>query len=100
MLNIDRISEAIADLDAQEVLNVKATAEKYKVKRKTLKNRWKGKSVLIKEAVSTYRQCLTNSQKKALISIINDLTDQRIPPTTAIIKNLAKEIKEYKVKKN
>ena len=39
MLNIDRIPEAIADLDTQEVLNVKATAEKYKVNRKTLENR-------------------------------------------------------------
>ena len=47
MLNIDRIPEAIADLDTQKVPNVKATAEKYKVNRKTLKNRWKGKSVLM-----------------------------------------------------
>ena len=39
MLNIDRIPEAIADLDTQEVPNVKATAEKYEVNRKTLENR-------------------------------------------------------------
>jgi hypothetical protein len=37
MRNIDRISDAIADLDTQEVPNVKATAEKYEVNRKTLK---------------------------------------------------------------
>jgi hypothetical protein len=61
MLNIDRIPEAVADLDTQEVPNVKATAEKYGVNRKTLENRWKGKSVSMQEAVSTYRQCLTNS---------------------------------------
>jgi hypothetical protein len=72
-------------------------AEKYKVERKTLENRWKGKSVLIKEAVSTYRQCLTNSQEKALIAIINNLTDRNMPPTTAIVKNLAEEIKRYAV---
>jgi len=61
MRNIDRIPEAIADLDTQEVPNVSATAEKYNVVRKTLENRWKGKSVSMQEAVSTYRQCLTSS---------------------------------------
>ena len=100
MLNIDRIPEAIADLDTQEVPNVKATAEKYEVNRKTLENRWKGKSVSMQEAVSTYRQCLTNSQEKALIGIINDLTDRRMPPTTSIVKNLAEEIRGCEVGKN
>jgi hypothetical protein len=67
MRNIDRIPEAIADLETQEVPNVSATAEKYDVTRKTLENRWKGKSVSMAEAVSIYRQCLTNSQEKALV---------------------------------
>jgi hypothetical protein len=100
MRNIYRIPEAIADLETQERPNIKATAEKYEVKRKTLENRWKGKSVLIKKAVSTYRQCLTNSQEKALIAIINDLTDRNMPLTTAIVKNLAEEIRGYAVRKN
>jgi hypothetical protein len=39
MLNIDRIPEAIADLNTQEVPNVKATAEKYRINRKTFENR-------------------------------------------------------------
>ena len=39
MRNIDRIPEAIADLESQVVPNVKATAEKYDVTRKTLENR-------------------------------------------------------------
>ena len=55
MRNIDRIPEAIADLDTQEVPNISATAEKHNVVRKTLENRWKGKSVSMQEAVSTYR---------------------------------------------
>ena len=38
MLNIHLIPKAIADLETQEVPNIKATAEKYKIKRKTLKN--------------------------------------------------------------
>jgi hypothetical protein len=39
MRNLDRIAEAIADLDSQEVPNVKATAEKYDIERTTLANR-------------------------------------------------------------
>ena len=100
MLNIDRIPEAITDLESQEFPNVSATAKKYGIVRKTLENRWKGKSVLISEDRSTHRQCLTNSQERALIGIIHDLTNRRMPPTTAIIKNLAQEIRGYDVRKN
>ncbi|KAN0079622.1 hypothetical protein V8E54_004836 [Elaphomyces granulatus] len=39
MRNIHRIPDAIADLESQNVPNVKATAEKYDVARKTLENR-------------------------------------------------------------
>ena len=38
MRNIDRIPEAIADLESQEKPNVKAIAEKYDITRKTLKD--------------------------------------------------------------
>ena len=38
MPNIDCIAEAIVDLESQEVPNVKATAEKHNVVRKTLEN--------------------------------------------------------------
>jgi hypothetical protein len=100
MRNIHRIPEAIADLESQDVPNVKATAEKYDVTRKTLENRWKGKSISMEAHVSSNRQCLTNSQEKALLQIINKLTDRRIPPTTAIVKNLAEEIRGCAVNKN
>jgi hypothetical protein len=86
MRNIHRIPEAIADLESQDVPNVKATAEKYDVNRNTLGNRWKEKSTSMEACVSSDRQCLTNSQKRALVQIINKLTDRRIPPTTAIVK--------------
>ena len=74
MPNTNRIPEAIADLNSQRVPNVKATAEKYGVVRKTLENRWKGKSTSMAEAVSIHHQCLTNAQERALIELINDLT--------------------------
>ena len=61
MPNLDRIPEAIADLESQEVPDLTATAKKYGIVRKTLENRWKGKTTLMEEAVSMHRQCLTNS---------------------------------------
>jgi hypothetical protein len=100
MRNLDRIPEAIADLESQELPNVAATARKYDIERTTLRNRWKGKSTSMEECVSVYRQCLTTSQEQALILVINKLTDRNIPPTTAIVKNLAEEIRGSAVGKN
>ena len=74
MPNTDCIPEAIADLNTQKVPNVKATAEKYGVIRKTLEYRWKGKTTSMAEAISQHRQCLTNAQERALIELINNLT--------------------------
>jgi hypothetical protein len=100
MPNLDRISEAIADLNTQAALNIRSTAIKYRLCPKTLENRWKGKSVSIKKAVSMYRQALTNAQEKVLIGIINRLTKRKMPPTSAIVTNLAEEIRRASVKKN
>ena len=100
MRNIHCIPEAIADLESQEVPNVKATTKKYDVTRKTLENQQKGKLILIEEFISTYCQCLTNPQERALIELINKLTDQRMPLTTAIIKNLTEEIRGCTIGKN
>lgn len=96
----NQIRKAIKDLESQEYHNVSATAEKYKVARKTLEDRWKGKSVSIKEANSMYRQALTNAQEQALIDVINQLTARRMPPTPAMVIKLAEEIRGCKVGKN
>lgn len=79
---------------------MKIMAERHRVNCKTLENRWKCKSVSMEEAVSTYCQAFTNSQEKALVGIINRLTDYRKPLTSAIVKNLAEEIKGSFVKKS
>ena len=100
MHNTQCILEAIADLESQEVSNVKATAEKHNIKRKTLENHWKSRLISIEKSISIHHQCLTNSQERALIQLINKLTDRRMPLTTVIIKNLTEEIREYTVGKN
>ncbi|KAF8847075.1 hypothetical protein BDZ45DRAFT_607971, partial [Acephala macrosclerotiorum] len=62
------------DLETQECPNVSATAKKHRVARKTLDDRWKGKSVSVQEANSMYRQALTNAQEQVMVDVINRLT--------------------------
>ena len=100
MPNLHRIPEAITDLETQEVPNIAETTRKYGLVPHTLGNQWKGRTTSIAEAVSETRQALTNAQEKALISIINKLSDRRIPPTSVIIKNLIEEIRGAPVRKN
>jgi hypothetical protein len=45
MPNTYRILEAVTDLESREVLNVKATAEKYGLDRTTLGKQWQASSV-------------------------------------------------------
>jgi Tc5 transposase DNA-binding domain len=100
MPNNHCIPEAIADLETQEVPNIAATAKKYGLDRTTLSRRWRGKTVSMEECVSTHRQCLTNTQEKVLVDLINRLTDRGMPPTPRVVKNLAEEIRGCQVGKN
>ena len=54
----------------------------------------------MKEAVSIHRKALSDAQEKALVGVINRLTDRRMPPTTTIVRNLAEEIRGELVGKN
>ena len=54
----------------------------------------------MEEAVSIHRQALTNAEEKALVGIINRLTDYRMPLTSAIVKNLIEEIRGAPIEKN
>ena len=100
MTKSSRITTIIIDLESQEVPNISSTTEKHHVARKTLEDQWKGISVSREEANSTYRQCLTNAQEKALVQLINKLTDRKLPPTTTIVRNLVEEIRGARIRKN
>ena len=100
MVNNEAISKAIEDLESQEAPNIKRTAEKYGLERTTLAKRWKGQTTSMADHVSTIRQCLTNAQEKALVLVINKLTDRRLPPTSAIVRNLVEEIRGKDIRKN
>jgi hypothetical protein len=66
MCDIYRISEAITDLEIEEISNIKATAEKYDMERK--------KHSKIGGRAYQPLECLTNSQE-ALVQLINTLID-------------------------
>ena len=96
----ERMELALSDLKQQTKANVFATAKKYQVTHTTLRNRWKGKSLSMKEASSAYKQRLNNDQEEVLVERINLLTNQHVLPTSAIVKNLAEEILQGSVGKN
>ena len=87
-----RIELALADIALQEKPNYSAAAKKYAVDRTTLRRRHNGEQGSIGAANSEYRQRLTFVQEEDLIGQINKLTDQGIPPTSRIVRNLAEEI--------
>jgi hypothetical protein len=58
------------------------------------------KTVSQAKANSEYRMLLTNVQEKALIARINCLTNYNMPPTSAIVRNIAEEIRDVEVNKN
>jgi hypothetical protein len=94
------IDSAITAIKRGEFANYTNAAEKFKYDHNTLSQRIRG---LIKSRKKTnlfYHQYLTIKQKERLITRINNLTDRDILPTSQIIKNLAKEIKGKRVRKN
>jgi hypothetical protein len=100
MVNEINIQAALADLRTQWKPDIPAIAKKYDLVYTTLFRRFKGETTFIEECISMHRQALTSSQEKALIHLINRLTDRNLPPTPRIVKNLAEEIRGCAVGKN
>jgi hypothetical protein len=87
-----RIELALADLRQQKKPNILGTAKKYSLVESTLRRRWTGKSMSHEAAASEYKQRLTFAQEEALVQQINRLTDRGMPPTSSIVRSLAKEV--------
>jgi Tc5 transposase DNA-binding domain len=100
MAHNERIATAIADLGTQDRPNITATAKRYKIARKTLSDRFHGKSTTIEEVNSYVRQQLTTSQEEALIIYVNKLNDRGFPPTPQILKNIAESIAHVNLGRN
>ena len=94
------IDLALADLNAQLLPNIRATARKYQLVKSTLRRRWNSQTTSRQDTSSKYIQRLTNSQEEVLIEQINRLTDRGLPPTSKIVKNLAEEMLQGPIRKN
>ena len=95
-----RMKAAIALLNVQKKPNYAKTAREWKLGRTAVGRRFEGKTVSRAEANSEYRMLLTNAQEEALITRINCLTDRNMPPTSAMVRNMAEEIRGAEVNKN
>ena len=91
---------ALEDLAKQDKPNYMATSKKYTVPRTTLRERFLGNRLSREAATAKYHQCLSTAQEDALIAQINRLINRGLPPTVAIVKNLAEEIIGRQVGKN
>jgi exonuclease V gamma subunit len=94
------INKAVAAIRAGEFTDYSKAAARFGVDRTSVSKRVRGLTKPRQEANSLYLQCLTTAQEEVLIGYINKLTDQGMPPTSHIVKNLAEEIRGYKVRKN
>lgn len=92
MVNNNAIKLAISDLRSQNPPQYTSTAQKYKVNRRTLIQRFKSENVLYDEARSKTHKLLTNAQELVLIDYIRKLSDRGIHPTPQVLKNLVVEI--------
>ena len=88
----DRIELAVADLESQESLNYAQTAKKWNVDRSTLSRRHRGITGSKQDQYSYTAKTFTDVQENVLIRYINDLSARGLPPTSQIIRNLAKEL--------
>ena len=95
-----QIQSALEDLYSQAKPNISTTAKKYKIARKTLSDRFHGKSTTIEEINSYIRQQLTKTQEETLIAYVNKLNDRGFPPTPQILKNIAESIAHIPLGKN
>jgi hypothetical protein len=87
---------ALADLRRQIKPNFKGTANLYNVDRTTLHRRF----LALLDSCSETSRHLTNAMEKVLIDFINRLTERALPPTSQIVKNVAKELCNMSVGKN
>jgi hypothetical protein len=100
IVNEEDIEKALDELNAQLLPNYTQITLKFGLERTTLMRRHKGICASRMKVTSLHHKLLTDIQEKILITQINKLTVQGLPPTSHIVKNLAEEIVGHEVNKN
>ena len=90
---MDSIDSALKDLSLQDKPNISATAKKHHVDRSVLSRRFRGVATSAQEKAQN--QCLLSPiQERDLVLYINKLTEIGLPPTPAMVRNIAGDISE------
>ncbi|KAF4547232.1 Hypothetical protein D9617_51g088960 [Elsinoe fawcettii] len=85
------MDQAIAELRAAEFPNVAATAAKFDLVRSTLWSRWKGITTERTHVIEDSR-FLNDQQEQQLLLHIRQLCDRCLPPTAAIVAEIAAQL--------
>ncbi|KAF2801925.1 uncharacterized protein BDZ99DRAFT_211304, partial [Mytilinidion resinicola] len=85
------IEAALAELRLNPNRKIQDVATEHGVNRSTLSKRHRGKTTS-KENSYNSQQLLKPGQTRALIKYINDLSERGLPPTQAMVRNIAQEI--------
>jgi hypothetical protein len=95
-----RVDKAVAAIQRGEFIHFNNAADYYGCSRRAVSRRIRGLTKSKKQANSFWHQCLTIEQEEVLIHRINLLTNQGMPPTGHIVRNIAEEIRGKPVGKN
>lgn len=85
------MNSAIADLKSSDNPCVAKTAKKYGLVDSTLRRRWKGITTTKDQAIED-RRFLNNQQEQQLIEHIRSLCEKCLPPTPAIVAEIATQL--------
>ena len=96
----DQMQEALALCDRELIPNYSEIARIFPFDRTTLMRRHQARTTSRQEAIYLYHSALSKHQEEALIVQINKQSARGRPPTTQIVKNLAKEIIGRELNKN
>jgi hypothetical protein len=83
---------ALAALDSQKHTNFSATAREFNIDPVTLGRHFKGEQSTRADADRNYKYLLSLPEEKYLVSYINKLTDNGLPPTTHMVRNFVASI--------
>jgi transposase-like protein len=79
---------AIAELQSSESPCIAATAKSHGIVKSTLRRRWKAITTT-RGQVGEDKRLLNDQQEQQLLSHIRDLFDRCLPPTPAIVSEIA-----------
>jgi transposase-like protein len=93
------MDEAIADLNSSATPCIAQVARKHRLSRSTLSRRWRGVTASKGQSVEDHR-FLNDNQEQELKNYIERLCERCLPPTPAIVSQIAAKLAEKEPRSN